>query len=370
MKFSVQGFQQIKLCQLNLDSDDALILRWFIDFFTGKMEKRLLPSRDGSSKEFGWVSFGKILDELPILSSKTTESISRRFDYYVSIGFFEARLVRSNSGSKTFFRHNNRLYDNLVNASSPLILEEFVPAELLDSGKLFTTNRAEFIRKARSLQSTSKSVADSTSKSVADSTSKSVAQSTSKSVALNNPSSNIIQSDPSISLLEIDKAISHLSAGYVFRENFRETATKFFSDKKIEIDEICPYFHFVDVYVCNQAPKNKANLFFRIFTADSVYEAFRRDQPVPAAKKTCPVCQKTYTPNYSESCPECGFSEKHFSDQDEIIKAKNYLALPQAEREAYEKELMSEMFVPKNGQFPDIKEIRQKLNEKYKIKDA
>ena len=42
MKYTIEGFAQDKLLELQLDVSDALILRWFIDFAgTGNM-KRLI----------------------------------------------------------------------------------------------------------------------------------------------------------------------------------------------------------------------------------------------------------------------------------------------------------------------------------------
>ena len=69
MKVSIEGFDQAKAVDLGLSVADVLLLRWFVDFSnTGAMEKRVI---DG--KEYFWISYDYVLQELPILKiSKKT----------------------------------------------------------------------------------------------------------------------------------------------------------------------------------------------------------------------------------------------------------------------------------------------------------
>ena len=69
MKVSIEGFDQSKAVDLGLSVADVLLLRWFVDFSnTGAMEKRVI---DG--KEYFWISYDYVLQELPILKiSKKT----------------------------------------------------------------------------------------------------------------------------------------------------------------------------------------------------------------------------------------------------------------------------------------------------------
>lgn len=69
MKISIEGFDQSKAVELGLCVADMVLLRWFVDFSnTGAMEKRVI---DG--KEYFWISYEYVLQELPILKiSKKT----------------------------------------------------------------------------------------------------------------------------------------------------------------------------------------------------------------------------------------------------------------------------------------------------------
>jgi len=81
MKYTIQGFQQDVLVKLGLDSNDALILRWFTDFYiSGQMK---IMQKDG--KDYCWINYGKLLQDLPILNIKK-QQIAKRFKKYVDIG--------------------------------------------------------------------------------------------------------------------------------------------------------------------------------------------------------------------------------------------------------------------------------------------
>lgn len=69
MKVSIEGFDQSKSVELGLCVADMVLLRWFVDFSnTGAMEKRSIEG-----KEYYWVNYDYVLQELPILKiSKKT----------------------------------------------------------------------------------------------------------------------------------------------------------------------------------------------------------------------------------------------------------------------------------------------------------
>ena len=69
MKFSILGFSQQKAVELGLESNDLLVLRWFVDFAgTIKMKTMLIEN-----KVYYWINYQTVLDELPILKvSKQT----------------------------------------------------------------------------------------------------------------------------------------------------------------------------------------------------------------------------------------------------------------------------------------------------------
>ncbi len=66
MKFTIEGFSQAKLLEYDIDLTDVLILRWFLDFrATDKMMKLIFEG-----KEYYWVHYDKLIEDLPILKLK------------------------------------------------------------------------------------------------------------------------------------------------------------------------------------------------------------------------------------------------------------------------------------------------------------
>jgi hypothetical protein len=86
MKYSIEGFSQERLVQNGLDPIDAILLRWFVDFYaSGAMST--VTNEDGVP--FGWVKYSKVIEELPCLGLKTPDSVSRRFKKLVDCGVLD-----------------------------------------------------------------------------------------------------------------------------------------------------------------------------------------------------------------------------------------------------------------------------------------
>jgi hypothetical protein len=110
MQYTINGFSQEKLVSLKLDADDALILRWFVDFYhTGKMAK---VYNDG--KEYLWVKYSAIIDDLPILGINTPKNIGRHFRNFIECGLMEQFVKRDIGGSFSCFRLVEEVYTPLV----------------------------------------------------------------------------------------------------------------------------------------------------------------------------------------------------------------------------------------------------------------
>lgn len=90
MKYTIEGFQQEILIQYNLDSVDAIILRYIIDFFnTGAMNHKIIDNQI-----YFWLNFGSVIEALPILNIKETRGISRRFIKYEKCGLIKKCTVK------------------------------------------------------------------------------------------------------------------------------------------------------------------------------------------------------------------------------------------------------------------------------------
>jgi DNA-binding MarR family transcriptional regulator len=100
MKYNIEGFDQQKLVEMKLNSDDAIILRWFVDFYaTGKMS----VVKDSSGLEYKWVKYQSIIDDLPILEITNRQVIARHFNKMVKAGIIKKYVYKKN-GTYTCFK--------------------------------------------------------------------------------------------------------------------------------------------------------------------------------------------------------------------------------------------------------------------------
>lgn len=108
MKFSVVGFSQRKLVELGLGMDEAMVLRWFVDYqASGKM--RVLQF---AGHTWYWVNYAGVLENLPIIAG-STKTISRRFDKLESAGVLEHYTFRE-GGVFSCYRINPVVYFELI----------------------------------------------------------------------------------------------------------------------------------------------------------------------------------------------------------------------------------------------------------------
>ncbi|WP_195238594.1 hypothetical protein [Romboutsia sp. 1001285H_161024_C4] len=67
MKYTIEGFNQRNAIAMNLNTEDLVFLRWFIDFKeTSDMQKKYIPNINDMGY---WVSYKYVIKELPILFS-------------------------------------------------------------------------------------------------------------------------------------------------------------------------------------------------------------------------------------------------------------------------------------------------------------
>ena len=103
MKYTIAGFSQEKLLELNLDPYDVFFLQWYIDFSaTGKMNKYIK-----NGKVFYRVSYTALITEFPFMKITSVRGISKRFDKYVSCGLMEKIVVNTAGGVCAYFALSN-----------------------------------------------------------------------------------------------------------------------------------------------------------------------------------------------------------------------------------------------------------------------
>ena len=111
MKYTVFGFSQAKLIKLGLDIEDALILRYFIDFKdSGKMSKELFDT-----DVFYWVKYESIKKELPILNIGK-DRIYRKLKKLVDAGILVHQTKKS--GGTFSFYGVGKQYSSLITDNS------------------------------------------------------------------------------------------------------------------------------------------------------------------------------------------------------------------------------------------------------------
>lgn len=119
MKYTIEGFNQAKAVELELCVADLIILRWFVDFAgTERMVKRLI-----NEKEYYWVKYEGILEDLPILSI-TKDTLYRRLKGLVEKEVLEHITVKE-AGTFSFYRLGKN-YLALI-ADTPTYLSEKNP---------------------------------------------------------------------------------------------------------------------------------------------------------------------------------------------------------------------------------------------------
>ena len=74
MKYTIMGFNQAKAVELNLDTDDLLILSYFSDF----RDTELMVSEEFEGKRYYWLRYDALLENLPILGLKSKDALRRR----------------------------------------------------------------------------------------------------------------------------------------------------------------------------------------------------------------------------------------------------------------------------------------------------
>ena len=129
MKYTIEGFAQDQLIELQLDVSDALILRWFIDFAgTGNM-KRLIHDH----QIYYYVKYSGIISDLPVLGITSTKGIGKRFDRYVEKGLLLKTVKRQGNGTILFFAPTRKLlelqYNSTKGTTVPFVQSPSIPTD-------------------------------------------------------------------------------------------------------------------------------------------------------------------------------------------------------------------------------------------------
>ena len=96
MRYKIMGFNQAIACELGINLEELLFLRWFKDFnITGKMKYVFYKG-----KNYYWVNYYNVIRELPILGIRYKKNLRRFLKKMVDKGLLEYYC----QDNKTYYR--------------------------------------------------------------------------------------------------------------------------------------------------------------------------------------------------------------------------------------------------------------------------
>ena len=100
MKYTIEGFSQKRLIESGMDCADVVFLRWFIDWIaTGTMKTMMR-----SEKEFYWIQYDRVLQELPIIGVSSKDALARRLKAMESKNALESATRKDETGTWSYWR--------------------------------------------------------------------------------------------------------------------------------------------------------------------------------------------------------------------------------------------------------------------------
>lgn len=369
MRYSIFEYSQEKLVSLGLDVTDALLLNWFVNFFCGKMEKRIFKDANNVSKLYGWVKSSKIIEDLPVIGISSEKGIRRRFDSFVEKGILEREILITQQGKKSYYKTTS-IYDSLINTTA---LEHNNKNENIENTKKNMSNNSQGnsdgLAENRTTENTSNNsqrtkmthaknnnpkiddeISQGNSDGLAQGNSDGLAQGNSDGLALNNSLINDYLNKDTAAIKKLVEKYFGLDA---FDLNFPTKAAAFLNNKKI-IDYNL-YFNFIKskVHEKNSIIKNPRGFAYTIFFQEDVVQEFLEFEKNKTKNETeqkklnelnniiCPVCGNKH--NKYEDCPLCSFNYlelQNISDR-ELQKRIAIFKLTPEDKNFYEKELQN-----------------------------
>ncbi len=379
MRYSIFEYSQERLLENDLDVVDALILNWFVNFFSGKMEKRIFKEGDGRQGLYGWVKPSKIMDDLPVIGISSDKGVRRRLDGLVDRGILKRKTVQFQTGKRSYYC-TTELYDSLVNikavAAAPLCSQRNSSAFADNSSALESPQRTKMTLATngaakKSSQRNSSALADNSSVlenpqgtkmtfAKSEPTEKGLqrhsnafAERNSSSLALNDSRTS---DNKTTAAAEVLKSSEKVFGKDAFDEGFPKKAVEFLVERGMSDYE--GFFEFIKEQVEKKKAENPRGMAYKlIFSPDicreykneceRILEKKREDEEREREKKEreveCPVCGLKFVPDYLANCPSCAFEIHEFENAEGIAKYKKYLKLPYEERKKYDLEVMGFM---------------------------
>lgn len=127
MKFTINGFQQVKLLEVGLDVKDAFILRFIKDMCSNAKMEHVIHKNN----QYTWINYTYIIEQLPIIGKKN--NLMKKVKKYEQLGLLE-RITKNKKGSTkgtfAYIKTTVKLAD----------LEDFVPTITQSNENVNTEN--------------------------------------------------------------------------------------------------------------------------------------------------------------------------------------------------------------------------------------
>lgn len=123
MKYTIEGYSQEKAVELGLNIEDLIILRWIQDFYP-LMAKKII-----NNEEYVWISYSKLLEDLPILSFKNKRSLMRKLEKFEELGLLKRECIRDKNGVYSYIIITNKINVLLSSKDVPSPIKNDVTPE-------------------------------------------------------------------------------------------------------------------------------------------------------------------------------------------------------------------------------------------------
>ena len=373
MKYTIEGFAQDQLIELELDVSDALILRWFIDFAgTGNM-KRIIHDH----QIYYYVKYSGIISDLPVLGISSTKGIGKRFDRYVEKGLLRKTVQRQGNGTILFFAPTRKLLELQYNSTKGTVVpfvespsnqgDSYIQNELDFDGKENIQPSQQNCEGEKTTTITSKNTVKGTGVPLSSMKGTLVAvrkepqfpsernfsspernssschfktdYSTTNSSTTNSLTTESENTSDSLDAVAVLKnAFAKKISTEVFSVDFWDKTATFLVDQNLTVEAIPQYVDFLFDYASKNNPRNLTHYLFKTAATAYMVAEFQAQEINHTASaevqeqkpKKCHRCALCFEIFEGSTCPTCGLAVKDWHNEKARIEAKRrYCSRPE-----------------------------------------
>lgn len=401
MKNSIEGFSQAMLVQYKLKADDALILRWFLDFAAcGKMKRLIAKDSSDNKTVYYWVNYQAVIEQFPCLDIKSTKSIQIKFNRYAELGILEKTVVSGGSkGLQSYFAITDRLLDfeyssiphpaaekirileNKLTAEQKVLSSEQETKPDIDDENHTVKNKtgnekkniSDTFGQEKNFQSSQKQEPEwknnSSPEVPLEKKFHSGQEKNFQSVLINSSTINSSNTLSNSSLNQRAEILSDSVKKYfdgslaMFSDDLIPKLTKL--TQELNSERLEHYVKYVYFLCKAQKPKKLQGLFYKFILQNNTYHAFLesiQDVPQKTKRWNCPVCGKE---NHVYIDCKCGCTYNGRNDISHINQIKQINNLKEGQKEMFYSELSN---ISISLPFSEQSVLRHNIFKKYGIR--